>query len=97
MKVNWNMIVVVLFLGVAVGGLVVLHCDLNNIRDDLAALHQEVGSVDARLSGFEADMDNMNSVVPPVVASLTADLSAIKTDVDTIQVDLNYIRQNGLP
>jgi hypothetical protein len=42
-------------------------------------------------------MDNINTVVPPVVASLTADLSAIKTDVDTIQADLNYIRQNGLP
>lgn len=71
MKSDWKMVLVVLLLGAALSGLILLHCELDNVCGDVVTHQDGVSSIDIRPGGFEADTDSMfTDVSPSCLASL---------------------------
>ena len=98
---KWKMIVVavvvlVLFLGVAVGGLVMLHYDLASVRNDLATLHDDLAEAKASLANTGTDLSAIKtsvgskSINPALSTGLTGDLQAINTELKNMNNPLHF-------
>ena len=111
MKLNSNRVAIiaviafVLVLGVAVGGLVMIHYDLTTVRDDLATLHSDLDEVKTGLAGAETGLNAMNTDLNSIERALVGtrltslllsttgivgDLEAIKTELNTMNNPNSY-------
>ena len=68
MKVNWNLIavvVLVLILGVIVGGLVMLRHDMSVVRRDMATLHDDAATLHDDAAALHDDMSVVKGILEP--------------------------------